>query len=72
MPFLNAKEFFLSKHNKIEFGTAEGFGKGAEVDEESPNFGAKTAFGEYETRSLATLSESLKKVKWEVSGDYKR
>ena len=72
VPLLNAKEFFLSTHNKIKFGTAEGFGKGAEIDEEPPNFGAKTASGVYEDRSLATLSESLKKVKWKVSAVYKR
>ena len=72
VPLLNAKEFFLSNHSKIEFGTAQGFGKGAEIDDEPPSFGAKTALGEYETPSLATLSGNLKKVVWEVSGVYKR
>lgn len=69
---LRAKDFFLGNHSKIKFGTAEGFGKGAEIDEKPPDFGAKTAYGQYETPSLATLSVSLKKVKWEVSGSYKR
>lgn len=72
VPLLNAKRFFLTNQTKIEFGTAQGFGKGAEVHEEAPDFGVKTANGVFETRSLATLSENLKKVKWEVSGDYKR
>lgn len=72
VPLLNAKAFFLSNHSKIRFGIAQGFGKGAESDEEPPTFGAKTAFGEFETRSLVSLSENLKKVKWEVSGEYKR
>ena len=71
VPLLNAKDFFLTKHSKIEFGTAQGFGKGAEVDEEPPDLGAK-ASGWFETGSLVTLSENLKKVKWEVSGSYKR
>ena len=69
VPLLNAKAFFLSNHHKIRFGPAQAFGKGAMVDEEPPKF---TAFGEFETRSLVTLSENLKKVKWEVSGEYKR
>ena len=71
MPLLNAKESFLSNRIKIEFGTAQGFGKGADIDEEPPDFGTK-ACGVFETKSLATLSESLRKVKWEVSGIYKR
>lgn len=71
MPLLNAKDFFLTEHRKIEFGAAQGFGKGVEVDEEPPDFSAK-ADGEFETKSLATLSENLKKVKWEASGKYKR
>ena len=69
---MNAKEFFLSRHGKIEFGKAQGFGHGADIDEEPPELRAKTAFGDFETRSLATLSENLRKVKWEVSGKYKR
>ena len=72
VPLLNARAFFLGTHKKIEFGTAQGFGKGAVADEEPPNFGAKTACGQYETRSLVSLSENLKRVKWEVSGHYKR
>ncbi|KAL9073377.1 MAG: hypothetical protein Q9161_002992 [Pseudevernia consocians] len=65
------KEFFLSNCIKIEFGTAQGFGKGADSDEEPPDFGAK-ACGVFETKSLATLLENLRKVKWEVFGIYKR
>ena len=72
VPLLNAKRFFLSDHTRIKFGTAQRFGKGAEIDEEPPNFGTKTDFGEFESRCLATLTESLMKVKWEVSGKYKR
>ncbi|KAF6230946.1 hypothetical protein HO173_010854 [Letharia columbiana] len=46
--------------------------QGAEAHAESPTFGAKTAFGEFETGFLASLSENLDNVKWEVSGDYRR
>ena len=66
VPLLNAKSFFLSKHARIEFGAAQGFGKGADVNEEPPEFSAMT------TLSLATLTDNLKKVKWEVSGHYER
>ena len=72
VPLLNAKSFFLSDYERIEFGPAQGFGKGADVDEESPDFSARTAEGKFETVPLATLMDNLKKVKWEVSGHYKR
>lgn len=68
VPLLNAKMFFLSDYHKIEFGTAQAFGKVAEAREVPPDFGANIP----ETHSLVTLSENLRKVKWEVSGEYKR
>lgn len=66
VPLLNAKPFFLCDHTRIEFGPAQGFGRGADVDEEPPDFSPET------TDPLASLTKSLKKVKWEVSGHYKR
>ena len=45
---LNAESFFLCNHARFEFGAAQGFGKGADVDEEPPDSSART------TDSLAT------------------
>lgn len=68
---MKAKDFFLSNHTKIKFGTAQAFGKGIEHGE-TPDFDTNATSGESKTRCLASLSENLKKVKWEVSGEYKR
>ena len=72
VPLKDAKRFFLTDHTKIQFGTARGFGKGTQAPENPPDFGGKTASGDFETKSLASLSNNLKLVKWEVSRKYKR
>lgn len=72
VPLLNAKRFFLTKFSKIEFGKAQAFGKGAKVSDVAPDFTRKVLGGDWETHSLRTLDHALRKVKWEISGQYER
>ena len=69
---LNAKPLFLCRHNRINSRLLQGFGKGAEIDIEPPDFGSRTVDDRLETDSVVTSTENLKKVKWEVSGHCKR
>lgn len=72
VPFLHAKSFFLGDNKKILFGQAIAFGKIVTENESIPNLLAKDAFGVYIERSLRSLTDNLKKVKWELSGHYNR
>ena len=72
VPLLNAKKFFLEDYNKIQFGEAKPFGKGIKANEVMPDFRFQDDYGDYVAKSLITLSEALRKVKWEVIGNYKR
>ena len=74
VPLLDPRRFFLSSYKTISFGAAKPFGKGAEGEQEIPELRSRSLScgGYYDETSLRTLSESLKRVKWEISGVYKR
>ena len=72
VPLLHAKRFFLTTYKRISFGNVTVFGKLVDANEEMPDLRSKLMCGEYEQPALRTLSQNLKKVKWEISGHYKR
>ena len=72
VPFLHARRFFLANYSRISFGDATPFGIFGDAEEAIPDLRLKLVTGEYEQRALRTLSENLKKVKWEIAGKYKR
>ena len=72
VPFLHARRFFLANYSRISFGDATPFGTFGDAEEAIPDLRLKLVTGEYEQRALRTLSENLKKVKWEIAGKYKR
>ena len=72
VPLLHARRFFLAGYSRISFGEAKPFGRFGDAEEAIPDLCLKDETGEYEQRALRTLSENLKKVKWEIMGKYNR
>ncbi|KAK4691837.1 hypothetical protein P7C71_g5252, partial [Lecanoromycetidae sp. Uapishka_2] len=72
VPLLNAKKFFLTNCSRIEFGAAQAFGKGAKATGVVPDLKRKLPYGEWAEASLRSLDSNLRKVKWEMSGSYRR
>lgn len=72
VPLRHARRFFLDNYTTIGFGQEELFGKSKEGDEVIPDLRLKNEWGDYAEKSLQTLSANLRKVKWEISGEYER
>lgn len=72
VPLLDARRFFLTDYSRISFGDVTPFGAFGDAEEAIPDLRLKLVTGDYEQRALRTLSESLEKVKWEITGKYKR
>ena len=72
LPLIHARRFFLANYSRISFGDATSFGKFGHAEEAIPDLRLKSEIGEYEQHALRTLSDNLKKVKWEITGKYNR
>lgn len=72
VPFINARQFFIGDNHTIAFDSALPSSKSAEVDAVVPELRSKNLKGDYNDRSLQTLSKSLRKFKWELTGKYER